>query len=88
MINPSMCCHEELIYLGANYDPNVLIMFEGPNYIYACSKCGRLEWSSDKRRTAIKWYNAEKKLGITKEEFKELVLGRNNLKICQTKKKI
>ena len=60
MNKKSMCCKQDMIYLGKNYHPNVLILFERPNYIYACSKCGNLEWSFNKEKCKYKWYKYNK----------------------------
>ena len=51
----SMCCKEDLIYLG--YGRNILFSFAlGNLYHYCCSKCGCIEWSTQKYKCKYKWY--------------------------------
>lgn len=38
-------------------------------YIYACNKCGKMEWSTEKERCKYNWYKYDK------DKLKELLLG-------------
>ena len=38
-------------------------------YNYACSKCGKLEWSTEKEKCKYKWYN------YNKDKLRKLILG-------------
>lgn len=52
----SMCCKEDLIYLG--YGRNTLFSFAlGNLYHYCCSKCGVIEWSTQKTNVNINGIN-------------------------------
>ena len=44
----SMCCNEDMIYLGKNNIKSPITQFLGTTYNYCCSKCGRCEWSTEK----------------------------------------
>lgn len=56
----SMCCAEDLIYLG--YGKNTLFSFAlGNLYNYCCSKCGTIEWSTEKEKCKYKWYKYDTK---------------------------
>ncbi len=50
-----MCCKENMIYLGSGFD-NLFSFAVGKIYLYACSKCGKLEWLSFKEKSKYKWY--------------------------------
>ena len=50
----SMCCNADMIYCGKGKSP--IMIFVGA-YIYCCSKCGRIEWSTAKEKCKYKWYN-------------------------------
>lgn len=53
----SMCCNEDMIYLGKGKCP--ITVFIGA-YNYACNKCGKLEWSTEKEKCKYKWYKYDK----------------------------
>lgn len=63
----SMCCNQDLIYLGANYHPNMIAIQLAPLFTYCCSSCGKLEWSTVKEKCKYKWYK------YNKEKLKELI---------------
>lgn len=63
-------CNGDLIYLGANYHPNMIAMQLASLYIYCCSMCGQLEWSLTKEKCKFKWYKCDK------DKLKELVGGK------------
>lgn len=54
----SMCCCEDMIYLGKGRGP--INIFIGGVYHYACNKCGKLEWSTEKEKCKYKWYKYDK----------------------------
>ena len=51
----SMCCNADKMYLGKGEGPisNVL----GGIYITCCTKCGRLEWCTERENVKYNWYN-------------------------------
>ena len=53
----SMCCNEDMIYMGEGISPIAKIIGA---YIYCCYKCGKLEWSTEKEKTKYKWYHFKK----------------------------
>lgn len=61
----SMCCSEDMIYLGIGRGP--IFQFLKPLYLYCCSKCGNIEWSTNKEKAKYKWYKCDK------ERLKELL---------------
>ncbi len=56
----SMCCHEDMIYLGKNNMNTPIRQFLGDTYNYCCSKCGSCEWSTEKEKSKYKWYKFDK----------------------------
>lgn len=62
----SMCCNEDMIYLGKS-SRGLLTPYIGEIYNYCCYKCGSLEWSTFKEKTKYKWYK------IDKEKLKEII---------------
>lgn len=56
----SMCCNENMIYLGKSKKPKYPFEFYIGTYWYCCSKCGKLEWSTYKEKTKYKWYKYDK----------------------------
>ena len=51
----SICCKAEMIYLGCG--KNSLFSWAlGDLYHYVCSKCGTIEWSTEKEKSKYKWY--------------------------------
>lgn len=58
----SMCCNENMIYLGKtnNYHKFILSFSLPIVYLYCCSECGNIEWSSYKEKTKYKWYKYDK----------------------------
>ncbi len=56
----SMCCHEDMIYLGKNNMNTPITQLVGDIYNYCCSKCGNCEWSTKKEKTKYKWYKFDK----------------------------
>ena len=51
----SMCCKQDMIYLG--YGKNTLFSWAlGSLYHYCCCKCGNIEWSTTKDKCKFKWY--------------------------------
>ena len=62
----SICCNKDLIYMGKGEGP--IHIFTGA-YIYCCSKCGKLEWSSEKEKCKYKWYKYDK------EKLRTLLMG-------------
>lgn len=62
----SMCCGDEMIYLGKNRRGFLTPCKEG-FYNYCCYKCGSLEWSTSKEKAKYKWYK------IDKEKLKEIL---------------
>ena len=56
----SMCCKEEMIYLGKNDIRTPIQSVIGDTFNYCCSKCGRCEWSTEKEKTKYKWYKYDK----------------------------
>ena len=55
----SFCCNEDMIYLGKT-QKNQITQFLGDTYNYCCSKCGDVEWSTEKEKTKYKWYKFDK----------------------------
>ena len=53
----SMCYNVDMIYCGKGKSP--IMIFAGA-YIYCCSKCGKIEWSTDKEKCKYKWYEYDK----------------------------
>ncbi len=56
----SICCNEDMIYLGKNNRNALIRQFIGDTYNYCCNKCGRCEWSTEKEKTKYKWYKFDK----------------------------
>lgn len=56
----SMCCNEDMIYLGKNNMKVPIYQIIGNTYNYCCSKCGNCEWFTEKERTKYKWYKFDK----------------------------
>ena len=50
----SMCCKADMIYLGKGKGP--INVFLGGVYTYCCSKCGMIEWSTEREQTKYVWY--------------------------------
>ena len=67
----SHCCNEDMIYLGKG--KNTIFSYAlGELYHYCCSKCGKIEWSTEKEQCKYKWYKYDadklkKLLGSDKE---------------------
>lgn len=57
----SMCCNEDVIYLGFGRD-RIITFALGGVYWYCCSQCGKIEWSSEKEKSKYKWYKYDKKI--------------------------
>lgn len=59
----SMCCNEDMIFLGKNEHSNMIKLELTPMYYYCCCKCGKLEWEMpiDKREPSkYVWYKYDK----------------------------
>ena len=67
----SMCCNEDMIYLGKNNINSPITQFLGTTYNYCCSKCGNCEWSTEKEKTKYKWYKFDK------DKLRRLIGGHN-----------
>lgn len=68
----SFCCNADMIYLGKN---NIRVPIRGvlgDTFNYCCSKCGKLEWSTEKEKCKYKWYKYDK------EKLKKLLEVDNN----------
>lgn len=63
----SFCCNKDMIYLGRNALKTSITQIIGITYNYCCSKCGGLEWSTEKEKCKYKWYKYDK------EKFKKLL---------------
>ena len=59
-MNKSYCCNDDLIYLGKE-TKNPIFKFLDGVYLYACSKCGNIEWSTDKLKVKYKWYKLDER---------------------------
>lgn len=52
----SMCCNEDMIYLGKNNINSPITQYLGIHYNYCCYKCGSCEWTTIKEKSKYKWY--------------------------------
>ena len=59
-MNKSHCCNDDLIYLGKETKNSIFKFLDGV-YLYACSKCGNIEWSTDKLKVKYKWYKLDER---------------------------
>lgn len=67
----SMCCNEDMIYLGKNNMNTPITQLVGDIYNYCCSKCGNCEWSTEKEKAKYKWYKFDK------DKLRRLIGGSN-----------
>lgn len=67
----SMCCNEDMIYLGKNNIHSPITQLIGDTYNYCCYKCGRCEWSTEKEKCKYKWYKFDK------ENLKVIIGGKD-----------
>lgn len=68
----SMCCHEDMIYLGKNNMNTPITQLVGDIYNYCCSRCGSCEWSTEKEKVKYKWYKFDK------DKLRRLIGGNND----------
>lgn len=68
----SVCCNEDMIYLGKNNMNTPLTQIIGDTFNYCCFKCGKCEWSTEKEKCKYKWYKFDK------EELRKKIIGDNN----------
>ena len=54
----SHCCNADMVYLGTGKGP--INVFLNGVHNYVCTKCGMLEWNTEKQPSKYAWYNYDK----------------------------